>query len=122
MRNRFAIVVALALLGCSPIRGEPVEIWYRSDPFTPACHLNWTDGMLVPHAEAGVAIVENGVQGRNRTMPVLWPEGFTARRVGAVIEILNHDGVLVARTGQQYRFHGGTDEKGWRGCDDVDPR
>ena len=122
MRPEFAIAtLAFALVGCSvqPVVGEPVDLAIRTGGFTPACHLNNIEGTLVPHAEAGVAIVEFGGP---RTLPVLWPEGFTAQRVGDVVEVFNQDGELIAQTGRRYRFEGGTDEAGWRGCDDVSPQ
>jgi hypothetical protein len=122
MEGRFAIVLAFALLGCGGLAaGEPVEIAYRTDPFTPLCHLSWIDGILVPDAEAGVAILEAGSSGY-QAVPVLWPEGFSARRVDGQIEVLNKDGQAIARTGRRYRFHGGTDENGWRGRDGVELR
>ncbi len=121
MRRGFAMALAIALVGCdrSVVAGEPVALAIRTDSFTPACHLNNIVGTLVPHAGAGVAIVEYG---GDRTLPVLWPEGFTARRVGEVVELFNQDGELLAQTGRRYFFAGGTDEAGWRGCDDVSPR
>jgi hypothetical protein len=121
MRRGFAIaMLAFALVGCDRpvVVRVPVDLAIRTDNVTPACHLNWIDGTLVPHAEAGVAIVENG----GRTLPVLWPEGFTAQRVGDVVEVFNQDGELLAQTGRRYRLAGGNDEAGWRGCDDVNPR
>jgi hypothetical protein len=120
-RQALALVaLALATLGCS-IVGEPVELAVRTDPFTPGCHTFSTSGMLIPHAESGTAIVEDGVAG-GRTLPVLWPDGFAARRVLGVIEVLDQDGRVIARTGQSYVFAGGYGENGWRGCETVTAR
>lgn len=118
-KGPLVIVLALALAACS-ILGEPVDLAVRTDIFTPHCHTSSTIGMLIPDEEAGTAIVEDGSSG-DRTLPVLWPEGFSARRFGNVVEVLNQDGTVIARTGGHYRFEGGYDEAGWRGCDGVIP-
>ncbi len=110
-------MVAFVLLGCSGL-GQPVNLAIRTDPYTPRCHASFTIGTLIPNAEAGTAIVEDGSSG-NRTLPVLWPAGFTARRLTGAIEIFNQDRKSIARTGQTYKFLGGYDEAGWRGCDGV---
>ena len=97
---------------------EDVVLAYRTDPFTPMCHLNYKHGTLVAHAPTGVAIAERD---GGPLVPILWPAGFTARRFGTEIEILNESGKVIAVTGNRYKFDGGTDEAGWRGCDGVHP-
>ena len=119
MGGRCLIVLAFMLAGCSVI-GEPVELAIRNDPFTPHCHTSFTIGTFVPDAEMGTAIVEDAASG-GRTLPVRWPEGFTARRLGGVIDVFNQDGALLAQTGQHYKFLGGYGEDAWRGCDGVIP-
>jgi hypothetical protein len=119
MKAPFAMVAAYVLAGCS-IVAEPVALAIRTDPFTPACHTSFTTGTLISDDDAGTAIVEDGSSG-TRTLPVLWPEGFTARRLFGVVEVYNQDGEQLARTGQKYKLLGGYDEAGWRGCDGVIP-
>ncbi len=122
MNGPFATVALLAVAvigGCSSL-GAPVDIAIRDDPFTPNCHTSFTIGTLIADDTAGTAIVEDGSSG-NRTLPVLWPDGFTARRLGDVIEVFNQDGKSLARTGETYKFLGGYDGAGWRGCDGVIP-
>ena len=36
--------------------------------------------------------------------PVIWPEGFSARRAGDEIEVLDPSGNVVATTGRRYRI------------------
>jgi hypothetical protein len=108
-------LIALAAVGCG-IGSEPVQLAIRTDMYTPACHTSFTIGTLVPDAQMGTAIVEDS---GGRTVPVLWPAGFSGRRVIGAIEVLNQDGKVIARTGEHYKFEGGYDEDGWRGCDGV---
>lgn len=53
--------------------------------------------------------------------PVMWPHGFTARRVGAEVEVLDLDERVVAVTGRDYSLLGaqGQSVSGrsvWIGC------
>ena len=114
------LALGVLLAGGCGVTGEPVAIAIRTDPYTPNCHTFATIGTLVPDEEAGTAIVEDHAAG-GRTVPVRWPEGFTARRVDGVIEVLDSHGRVIARTGQHAEFAGGYGEGGWRGCDTVTP-
>jgi hypothetical protein len=40
-------------------------------------------------------------------MTVAWRPGFTARRSGSEVEVLDPQGIVVATTGRSYRFSGG---------------
>ena len=113
--GRLLVAIAFGLVGCSVI-GEPVGLAVRDDPLPPACHTSFTIGLFVPDERMGTAIVDGG-----RTIPVRWPEGFTARRLGDVIEVSNQAGTVIARTGNRYKFLGGYDTDAWRGCDGVIP-
>ena len=119
-RAWLAVVLSALALGCAA-QGEPVKLAVRTDPYTPYCHTFETIGTLVPDADAGTAIVEDADRG-GRTVPVQWPEGFTARRFAGVTEVMNQDGTVIAQTGKHYRFAGGYGEIGWRGCDSVSPQ
>jgi hypothetical protein len=119
MTAMWLIALAPALQGCA-LLSQPVALAVRDDPFTPACHTSFTVGTLVPDAKMGTAIVQDADQGGG-TIPIRWPAGFTGRRVGGVIEVLNNDGAVIARTGEHDKFLGGYGEDGWRGCDGVLP-
>jgi hypothetical protein len=119
MRGGLLAAVALGLLGCAG-PGQPVNLAIRDDPFTPNCHTSFTIGLFIPDDDMGTAIVEDVDQG-GRTIPVRWPEGFSARRLGSVIEVRNQDGAVLAQTGNRYKFLGGYGDDAWRGCDGVIP-
>jgi hypothetical protein len=36
--------------------------------------------------------------------PVIWPRGYTARRVGSEIQVVNRDGLVIARSGRMVEF------------------
>jgi hypothetical protein len=37
-------------------------------------------------------------------MPVMWPSGYTARRAGSEVEVLDTQGKVIATTGRTYRI------------------
>jgi len=67
-----------------------------------SCYTDFAVGQLVVDAAYGAAIVENG-----RPTPVMWPPGYTARRAGSEVEVLDPHGSVVARTGSRYQIEGG---------------
>ena len=52
-------------------------------------------GPLLPDERFGTSF--NG-------QPVMWPDGFSARRVGDQVEVLNSSGLVVATTGRLYHI------------------
>ena len=101
-RARGTVALTLCLMGCGAIpRGEPVELLTGARD---QCFLSWTDGRLVVDAEYGTALADGDRAGT----PVMWWPGFTGRRVGSEVEVLDPEGNVVAITGKRYRIHGGS--------------
>ena len=76
------------------------------------CAANVIEGDLVAHDDAGTAIVEAGV-----TLPIRWPFGYTARRQGAEVEVLDEAENVVAVTGTRVSMGGGETTTGtWSAC------
>lgn len=102
---------ALALAACVP--GGPVALTINSSPG--GCFLSFTVGTLVVDPAAGVAIAQEGVD--KSTIAVAWPKGFTGRKSGDQVEVLNSKGDVVAKTGERYKLLGGVDVNGhWEAC------
>jgi hypothetical protein len=111
-RTLGGLVLVFALTACA---GEPVAL--ATDSENLGCFVANTTGLLVPDATAGTAIVSEDMA--ESTAQVLWPAGYTARRSGGEIEVLDRGGLVVARTGQRYELLGGYNRDGqWIACDD----
>jgi hypothetical protein len=119
------LALALCLLGCAAVvelapSSEPVKLQTYSLVGVQACCIPCIAGPLVPDEATGTAIRVEAAAGDfggcgvrpdsgmgrspevTRTEPVTWPVGYTGRRVGSVVEILNTKGEVVARTGERY--------------------
>lgn len=95
--RRIAAMLALALylLGC-----DATVRLRTSDTDTPlGCFLMGTFGKLIVDAKYGTAL-----HGPDAIRPVVWPRGFTGRRVGSEVEVLDRGGRLVATTGKAYEI------------------
>ena len=86
------------------------------------CYLSFIEGPLVVDPTYGTAIVgstngPNGLENLSPT-PVMWPNGYQARRSGSEIEVLDQSGRVVARTGTSIHLGGGYqwDSPGWLAC------
>ncbi len=66
-----------------------------------ACYLSYGGGDLIEHPAYGVA-----VENVNGIYELEWPSGFTARRSGGNIEVLDSKGTIVAVTGRKIRIDG----------------
>ena len=105
------LALALCLLGC----GAVVLPWDRvalrtSDTDTSSeCSLSGRRGELILDAEFGLA----WSAGPDDIRPVIWPRGFTGRRVGSEVEVLDRDGNVVATTGREYEINYNKLEHGW---------
>jgi hypothetical protein len=108
--QRVAAVLALSLIlaACAPsvrlITGAPT-IERTSDGRIVGCYTNFANGRLIVDPEFGTAIVDADVGGITST--VAWRPGFSARRAGAEVEVLDPTGRVVAITGRTYRIAGG---------------
>jgi hypothetical protein len=75
------------------------------------CYASATTGQLVADPESGTTVVfEEG--GAHSAQRVMWPAGYTARRVGSGVEVLGWLGNVVAVTGSRYVLIGSTEEGG----------
>jgi hypothetical protein len=102
------LALALCLLGC----GSEVLPWDRVDlltntgnPPSPYCYTAAFGGPLIVDRTYGTAITDP--EGSIGPVPVMWPVGFTGRRVGSEVEVLDLDGMVVATTGRTYEIRGG---------------
>ena len=128
--------LALCVLGCAWLpRGEPVHLLtgdVRGMAERGECFLNNVVGRLVVDANYGTAIEidRQPAQVDLAPVPVMWRPGFTGRRAGSEVEVLDREGNVVATTGRTYRIAGGradkfvkpTYEYPWFACDTVIPK
>lgn len=85
------------------------------------CFTNSAMGLLVVDAAAGTAIIDEDVRA-SVPMRVMWRPGFSARRVGSEVEVLDQGGSVVATTGRRYRIDGGYVDGAFWACDRVVPQ
>ena len=106
------VLVALVVLFGWPV-GLPVDIKHGQLPGSSGsfgdpgdvigCYTSGTTGDLVNDPSAGIVIVE---QGGYRHV-VDWPPGWTGRRSGSEVEVLDDTGNFVVRTGTKVSLLGG---------------
>ena len=87
------LALALSLLSCGVFE---VQLLTGTDPR--GCYAGGEgqfEGLLVAGGEYGTTL--NG-------KPVMWPVGWTGRRVGFEVEVLDGAGTVRAITGRRYRF------------------
>jgi hypothetical protein len=106
MAMRRVLVVWLAALlvaGCGSF-GLSVPLRTATGPGPlpeGSCYLSYGGGDFIEHPTYGVAVAnENGIY------ELEWPIGFTARRSGGNIEVLDTKGTVVAVTGRKIRIDG----------------
>jgi hypothetical protein len=115
-RRTSALALTLYLAGFATASDESVRlVTHNSLPV--GCYTNWAAGPLIVDPEYGTAIKDIDVSGS--TAPVTWRPGFTARRVGSEVEVLDPDGKAVAITGGSYRIAGGYVHDEFWACDFV---
>lgn len=115
MTKRVAATLALALclIGCGwlPSDGGPVQLLTGPPGFVPGCFTNSASGPLIVDPTYGTAIIDEimiRVTGtRPPPIPIAWRPGFTARRIGSEVEVLDPQGNAVAITGKSYTLAGG---------------
>jgi hypothetical protein len=118
-----ALAVLMAISACSPLgtaadpaasSGMETVILLTGDLEPVGCPAALIEGQLVPDASAGSAILVGG-----NTTRIRWPSGYSGRRNGAEVEILDQGGRVVARTGTRVRLTGGEMEpRIWLACPD----
>ncbi len=87
----------------------------RDGEVTVGCAAGLIDGVLVADTATGVVLVTGGTP-----TPIVWPSGFSARRVGDAIQVLDGGRRVVATTGEQVQVGGGAIDGGgvrWWACD-----
>jgi hypothetical protein len=122
-QGRLAVLAGIVLLlvagfvALSRLPGEPVALRTTATPGYATqygCYTAGTGGRLVVDAEAGTAIIET--QMGHGYVRVTWPRGYTARRSGSEVEVLNRFGEVAARTGTDVYFPGGYESGGFLVC------
>jgi len=125
------VIVFLALAAaCNPLAksspsGEPVNLLTGDAGGYTQWHANGVRsclglnirGLLVVDEKYGTAI--DSPQAGVAPMPVMWPLGFTGRRAGSEVEVLDPTGDVVATTGRNYRLDGGFWGEGFSACGAV---
>ena len=90
------------------------------------CYLDMRTGTLEVDPKYGTALAVP--EGNPDSGPfivrlgIMWPHGFTARRAGLEVEVVNLQGKVVALTGRRYTIYGQAAPIGmWSACPDVTP-
>ena len=106
-RTAVTLAVALCLLGCgsSTPPGETIELLTGPMPFDEdECSQDfYVASMLLVDPNYGIAVA--GFLADQRT-PVMWPPGFTGRRAGRQVLVVDTVGNVVAATGLSYSIRG----------------
>ena len=108
MRRITALGAALLLVvvGCSsPVpAGEPVELLTGAMPFDQdeCTRDRYIVSMLLVDPRFGTTLAGYP----DTRAPVMWPPGFTGRRIGSDVIVLDPDGRAVAATGRSYDITG----------------
>jgi hypothetical protein len=98
---------APAQLGTAPPTGAPVHL--RTAPAAVnVCDDALGSGRLVANAQTGLAFSD----ATGATMPILWPFGYSARREGSGIALLDETGKVLAHEGDFVQAGGGTGNEG----------
>ena len=106
------VALGLCLAGCGllPSQSDRVQL-ITGPPNHDGCFAANVAGLLVVDPTYGTAIVSNDLPSMiplsDVPMTVAWRPGFTARRSGSEVEVLDPQGNVVAMTGRSYRFSGG---------------
>lgn len=116
-RIAIGLGLVLTLLGCSaslpPPRGAQVPLLTDEAPGQPSFANVVID--VVADPETGTPVIE--FQG----VPMRWPKGFTAWRVGSETEVLDLEGNRVLVTGHRYRLYPGYSPEPYRVIAFVEP-
>ena len=93
LRAAATLALAVGVLGCGA--GGPVKLLTGVGE---ACYAGGEQGATAPL----VVDLQHGTSFAGR--PVMWPIGFTARRAGAEVEVLDAEGNVRATTGRIYHI------------------
>jgi hypothetical protein len=93
------LALALLLMGCQGVSGERVDLLTGVD--ANGCYAGGEGGPTAPltvDAKYGTSFGGK---------PMMWPDGYTARRAGAEVVVLNSSGKVVATTRRLYHISAG---------------
>lgn len=113
------VVVSVLAVGALVLGSFSAPVPLLTNSGEPVCDVAGTTGMLIVDPKAGTAIVQEDMG--QLTVPVVWPAGYTGRKIGDQVEVLDTTGRVVARTGQRYFIEGGYDADGWLDCGAYPP-
>lgn len=110
-----ASALALTIGVAASAASSSVPLNYLSSSNGPhVCFLAGFTGTLEDDLTAGLVFADQ----YGRRIPVLWQPGWTARKSGAVIEVIDSWGTVFARTGGYFSPNGGVDSHGnWDMCE-----
>lgn len=104
-----ALALALCLVGCGGLLSDRVQLLTGPPNHDGACFAATGSGLLVVDPMYGTAIIgpDSMVELGDEPVTVAWRPGFTARRIGSEVEVLDPWGNVVATTGRSYTIFGG---------------
>ena len=95
---RWFLVVALALAGCDAVVLPWDQPMILIDPKAETrCSLDSTSGLF--QYDPNVGVTAGGT-------PLMWPQGYTARRVGSEVGVYDKRGQLRVTTGENHAIAG----------------
>jgi hypothetical protein len=94
-------------LGTAPATGAPVQLRTASAAVN-VCDDAIGSGRLVANAQTGLALSD----ATGTTIQILWPFGYSARREGTGVALLDETGKVVAHEGDFVQAGGGTGNEG----------
>lgn len=111
-RALVALVPWLFVLACGPFASVPLLTGVPphgvSDTGQIGCYTSAATGLLRYDPTVGTTIEdETAMTLAPVAVPIMWLPGFSARRLGSEVEVLDADGNVVATSGRRYRIDGG---------------
>jgi hypothetical protein len=107
--------MSLAIVGCDL---DPVAIQTQSRP-AGICAGVPVRGMVVVDQTWGLALLAKDETGNPHKYGVVWPHGYSARRVQGIVYLLGSAGTVVAREGDTVVFEGVRYREPLQPCGDV---
>lgn len=116
MSRRIAALILIAMAMSVAACSLAPAVALRTAPApAQACMDALIGGTLARHPQSGLGITSADGQ----STPVEWPFGYTARAEGDRIALLDAEGRVVAREGDQIQVGGGFGTNLWHACGPV---